>query len=109
MNGALIRFRVMAWVTGVLLAVMTVIGLPLKYIFNATDEGFAGTFYAVGWVGHGWLYILYLVTALDICFRMRYSVLRTLAVLLAGTLPFASFVAEHLVAKDVRARLVPML
>jgi len=40
---------------------------------------------------------------------MRYSVLRTLAVLLAGTIPFASFVAEHLVAKDVRARLVPML
>ena len=104
MNGALLRFRVMAWVTGVLLAVMTVVGLPLKYVFEATDSGFAGSFYAIGWQAHGWLYVLYLVTALDICFRLRYSVFRTLAVLIAGTIPFASFFAEHLIAKEVRAR-----
>lgn len=103
--GALLRFRVMAWITGVLLALMAVLGLPAKYIFGIADDGIIGTLYSVGWFLHGWLYVAYVATGLDISFRMRYSVLRTIAVLLAGTIPFASFFAEHYVAKDVRARL----
>ena len=104
LGGALIRFRVMAWVTGVLLVVMTVLGLPAKYVFGIAEAGVIGSLYSIGWFLHGWLYVAYVATGLDVCFRMRYSVLRTIAVLLAGTVPFASFVAEHYVAKDVRAR-----
>jgi integral membrane protein len=105
MSGALVRFRIMAWVTGVLLAALSVLGLPAKYVFGLTDEGLIGAAYSFGWIAHGWLYIVYVVAGLDICFRMRYSVGRTLAVLLAGTIPFASFFADHLVTKSVRARL----
>ena len=105
MAGALLRFRIMAWVTGILLAVLSVLGLPAKYLFGLADDGIIGAAYSFGWIAHGWLYILYVVTGLDICFRMRYSVGRTLAVLLAGTIPFASFFADHLVAKSVRARM----
>lgn len=105
LSGALLRYRIMAWVTGILLAVMTVFGLPLKYVFNATETGPLSVFYAVGWQAHGWLYVLYVAAGLDICFRMRYSVLRTVGVLLAGTIPFASFVADHFIARDVHRRL----
>ena len=52
----------------------------------------------------GWLYFLYLITGVDLAFRVRYSVWRTLAILIAGTIPFMSFVAEHYVHKDVVAR-----
>jgi integral membrane protein len=105
LHGALVRFRVMAWVTGVLLAVMAVVFLPLKYVFGLTEEGILATLYAWGWQAHGWLYILYVATGLDISFRMRFSVVRTVAVLLAGTIPFASFFADHYVARSVDARI----
>lgn len=105
MSGALLRFRIMAWVTGILLAFMSVFGLPAKYLFGAADDGIIGAIYSFGWIAHGWLYVLYLLTGLDISFRMRFSVGRTLAVLLAGTIPFASFFADHLVAKSVHTRL----
>jgi integral membrane protein len=105
LGGALLRFRIMAWITGVLLAVMAVVFLPLKYGFGLTDEGILATLYAVGWQAHGWLYILYVAAGLDISFRMRFSVLRTVAVLLAGTIPFASFFADHYVARSVHQRI----
>jgi integral membrane protein len=105
LSGALLRFRIMAWVTGVLLAVMSVIFLPLKYVFGLTDGGILGTMYAIGWQAHGWLYVLYVAAGLDISFRMRFTVVRTVAVLLAGTIPFASFFADHYVARSVQQRL----
>ena len=104
-SGALLRFRIMAWVTGVLLAVMSVIFLPLKYGFGLTDDGILATIYALGWQAHGWLYVLYVATGLDISFRMRFTVVRTVAVLLAGTIPFASFFADHYVARSVQAKI----
>ena len=105
LSGALLRFRIMAWVTGDLLAVMSVIFLPLKYGFGLTEEGILATIYALGWQAHGWLYVLYVATGLDISFRMRFTVVRTVAVLLAGTIPFASFFADHYVTRSVRAKL----
>lgn len=105
LSGALLRYRVMAWVTGVLLATMSVVFLPLKYVFHATSSGFLSFVYSTGWIAHGWLYLLYVAAGLDICFRMRFKVLKTVGVLLAGTIPFASFFADHYVARDVHARL----
>lgn len=105
LSGALLRYRIMAWVTGVLLAVMSVVFLPLKYAFGLTNDGILSTAYAIGWQAHGWLYVLYVAAGLDVCFRMRYSVVRTVGVLLAGTIPFASFFADHFVARSVTARI----
>ncbi len=45
-----------------------------------------------------------LFTGIDLAFRVRYSVWRTIAILIAGTIPFMSFVAEHFVHKDIKAR-----
>ena len=105
LSGALLRYRIMAWVTGILLATMSVVFLPMKYVFGLTESGPLATMYAIGWMAHGWLYVIYVVTGVDVAFRMRYSVGRTVAIVLAGTIPFASFFADHLVAKSVHARI----
>jgi integral membrane protein len=100
LSGALTRFRIMAFTTGVVLAFMTCIGMPYKFITQETT-----TWYSLGWMAHGWLYIAYVAVTLDLVFRLRWHLGRALLILLAGTIPFMSFVAEHYVTKRVR----PML
>ena len=98
-RGALVRYRVMAYVVGILLVVLVVVGMPLKY-FGGSDAVVVAT-----GVPHGWLYMVLLITAYDLGRRVRWPWLRLLLIALAGTVPFLSFVAEHYPTKDVRARL----
>ena len=95
-NGALTRFRVMAWVTGVMLLILVFVAMPVKYIGD--DDSLVRI---VG-VAHGWLYIVYIITVLTLAYQGRWRPLRTLLVLLAGTVPFASFVAERKVVAAAR-------
>ena len=58
LHGALVRFRIMAWVTGVLLAVMSVVFLPLKYVKSpfwglSLPLSSAGTLACDGGIGSG--------------------------------------------------------
>jgi integral membrane protein len=96
-SAALTRYRVMAYVVGVWLVVLVFVGMPLKYL--------AGEPLVVQIVGpvHGFLYIVYLVTALDVAIKRRYALPRTALMLLGGVLPFLSFVVERTVTRDVRA------
>ncbi len=98
MSAALTRFRVMAWVVGVLLLVLVFVAMPLKYFADQPS--------LVAIVGpmHGFLYMVYLVTAFDLAVRARWPFVRTLLVLLAGTIPAMSFVAERKVTGWVRHR-----
>lgn len=96
MNAALTRFRVMAYVTGVLLLVL-VTGSVLKWVW---DEDFLVTI--VG-PAHGFLYMVYLVTAFDLAVRAKWRFIRTVLVLLAGTVPVMSFYAERKVTGWVRS------
>lgn len=86
----------MAYVVGVMLLVLVLVAMPLKYLaHNETPVAVIGPV-------HGFLYVLYLLTALDLAVRMRWKLLTTLAVFAAGTIPFLSFVAEHRVTARVR-------
>ena len=98
-QGALKRYRVMAWVVGILLVVLVCIGMPMKYIWNDGR--------VVAWTGvpHGWLYMVLIITAVDLGRRVRWPWTRLLMIALAGTVPFLSFVAEHFATKDVKRRL----
>lgn len=99
MRNALIRYRVMAYVVGVLLIVLVCVGLPLKY------WGDDDSVVTVAGVAHGWLYMILIITAIDVGRRARWSWWRLLAIALAGTVPFVTFVAEHYATKDVKAKL----
>ncbi len=106
LNGAFLRYRIMAWVTGVVLAVGTVwfiVGYGLlNYQWGNADS--KPDLFNNLWLLHGWLYVIYLIVGVDLAFRVRYSVVRTIAILIAGTIPFASFFAEALVHRDLKSR-----
>jgi integral membrane protein len=97
LRGALTRYRVMAYVVGVWLILLVLVAMPLKY--------FADSPTMVEIVGpvHGFLYMAYLVTAVDLAFRARWSPVKTVLVMLAGTVPFVSFVAERKVSRELAA------
>jgi integral membrane protein len=98
MKGSLARFRFMAYLTGVGLLVLTV-GVILKY---ASD---APTLVAVVGPIHGFLYMVYLVCAFDLSLKCKWPPLYTIGVLLAGTIPFLSFVAERKVTHRVTEKM----
>jgi len=87
----------MAYFTGVMLLLLCV-AIFLKY-GPAQNEKPVEIFGAI----HGYGYLVYLVTAADLAWRARWSLVKTVLVLLAGTIPFMSFVAEHYVVRDLRA------
>lgn len=104
LSGAFVRYRIMAWITGVVLAALTVwLIVGYGFLDYANVESKPGL-YSLLWMLHGWLYVVYLIVGVDLAFRVRYSVLRTIAILIAGTIPFASFFAEALVHKDLKQR-----
>ncbi len=95
MRAALTRYRVMAYVTGVFLLLLC-LNMVLKYVLDQKGLG--------NWIPitHGWLYMGYVAVAVDLWFRARLDVVRTVFVVLAGTIPFASFVAERWVTHQVQ-------
>jgi integral membrane protein len=97
-KSALLRYRIAAWVVGVMLLILVGVAMPMKYL--------AGRPLLVQTVGplHGFLYMVYLATAFDLAVRCRWRLSRTVPVLLAGTVPVLSFVAERKVTGWVRAR-----
>ena len=98
-RGALLRYRIMAYVVGTLLVVLVVVGVPLKYFGNN------GIVVTLTGVPHGWLYMVLLITAYDLGRRVHWPWGRLLLIALAGTVPFLSFWAEYSARKDVQARL----
>lgn len=97
MSSALTRYRAMAWVVGVLLVVLVLIGMPLKYLADSPD-----VVHVVG-VAHGFLFMVYLATALQLALRRRWQLGFTLLVLVSGTVPFLSFVMERRVTARERS------
>jgi integral membrane protein len=96
-GAALTRYRVIAWIVGVVLILLVVIGMPLKYAFdNPTVVETVGP-------AHGFLYMIYLVAAFDLSRRADWPLKRMLLVMLAGTVPFVSFYAERRVSAWVAA------
>ena len=94
MHGALIRYRIIAWIVGVVLIALVVVGMPLKYLGD-NDAVVAG----IG-PAHGFLFMVYLVATFDLGRRVGWTLRRMLLVMLAGTIPFLSFWAERKVSRD---------
>jgi integral membrane protein len=99
MRNAWIRYRIMAYLVGTLLIVLVLVGLPLKYLLGIPE--------VVTWtaIPHGYLYMVLLITAVDLGLRVKWSWTRLLLIALAGTVPFLSFVAERAATRDVRTKL----
>lgn len=96
-EGALRRYRVLALVTGVMLLVLCV-ELVLKYVLQVGDDVIRW----LAWVpfAHGWIYVVYLVTVMDLWSTMRWGFKRLAVMVLAGVVPVTSFVVERRVHAD---------
>jgi integral membrane protein len=97
--GSFLRYRIMAFTTGVLLVLLVFVAVPIKYWW-----GHNGGPAAVIGTAHGFLFMVYLVTAFDLGVRLRWRWLKLGLVMLAGTVPFASFYAEHVAHAEVLTR-----
>jgi integral membrane protein len=88
-RAAVLRYRVMAYITGVVLIILCFVGIPLQVFGNNTV--------VVNDVGtlHGILYIIYIIFAYLLTRRLRLAIGPTLLVLLAGTIPVLTFVVER--------------
>jgi integral membrane protein len=99
MRNALLRYRIMAYTVGCVLVVLVCVGLPLKYLGN---NDIVVVYTAIP---HGYLYMVLLITAIDLGRRAHWGWQRLLLIALAGTVPFLSFVAERSATKDIRRKL----
>ena len=98
MRGALQRYRVMANIVGVVLVVFLLVAVPLRYLGG--EPRLSQTISPI----HGFLYVVYLAVPVDPSRRVGWSVVRTLLVALAGTVPFLSFYVERRMTRDVQVR-----
>jgi len=88
-RAVLLRYQVMAYVTAVLLLVLVFVAIPIQiWGHDKTMEGIVGML-------HGYLYMVYLVTAFELTVRLRVPLVRMALVLLAGTVPLGAFFAER--------------
>jgi integral membrane protein len=102
--GLLKAYRFLAFLTGVIL-LSGCVALILKYGTDLHME--PGTGYL--WIAHGWCYFIYVIVTAMLGFRLRWPLPRYALVMLAGTIPTMSFVAEHFVTRAVKtAQAVPV-
>ncbi len=89
MRAAVLRYQVMAYITGVLIIVVCFAGIPLQLAahntFIANDIGTV----------HGFLYIVYVICAYILARKLKMKLGPTILLLLAGTVPILTFVVER--------------
>ncbi|HLS49067.1 MAG TPA: DUF3817 domain-containing protein [Actinomycetaceae bacterium] len=85
-------YRIMAFVTGVMLLLLTA-EMILIYIVQVGPE----IADAIRWIpfAHGWIYVVYVVAVFNLWSMMRWGLGRMFALVLAGVVPVLSFVMEH--------------
>lgn len=111
LSGSLTRYRTLAYATGCFLLLLTVhvivqwrqaadAGIPFSQAHGLGKWLPHGEY----WIPatHGWLYLIYVLSAFDLWMRTRLPFVRMLGVVLAGTIPFMSFVAERWVTGRVK-------
>ena len=82
-------YRVMAYITGVLIIVICFAGLPLQFA--------AGNNWIDQWLGtvHGYLYIVYVIFAWLLGTKLRLRPRQMIPLLLAGIIPVMTFIVER--------------
>lgn len=91
------RYRLLAYIVGTGLVTLFFVGVPLKHYGHPAVAQYVG-------IAHGFLYIVYLLTVIELGLRYRLKPVRLLALASAGFVPFVSFIAEHYTTKYVRTR-----
>lgn len=106
--GSLKRYRVMALTVGTGLAVLCFIGVPLQVagiiVTGHNRWPWTSVVEVVGPL-HGFLYVVYLVSCLDLAGRARFRTVQLLGMVGSGLLPLLAFYMERKVAQRVHEQL----
>jgi integral membrane protein len=97
-RSVLTRYRVMAYVTAVMLLVLSTC-MVFKYGFDTGEDATAAVSQA-----HGALYIIYLIVAFDLGQKARWPFGRLLWVLVSGTIPLVAFFMERRITAEIMPR-----
>jgi integral membrane protein len=98
-RASLSRYRVMAYVVGIGLILLVLVGVPLQYA--------AGVPQVAEIIGpiHGVMYIVYLAAAVDLGRRGQLATRQLAMIALAGFVPFLAFFVEHRITARVQNNL----
>ena len=88
----MLRYRLMAYVTGTVLIFLCFVGVPLQVAGHPVIANDVG-------VVHGILYIIYLIYAWRLSRMLRLATKPTVIMLLAGTIPVMTFIVERWVTR----------
>ena len=89
MRAAVLRYRVMAVITGCLIIIVVFVGIPLQiWGHNTVITNQVGTV-------HGVLYMVYIAFAYMLASKLHMKAKPTVLLLLAGTVPVMTFVVER--------------
>lgn len=97
-NTSLKNFRTIGTIEGISALVLFFIAMPLKYMFN---QPLAVKY--VGWA-HGILFMLYLVAVAITAYKLRWSILKIGAALIASVVPFGPFIFDAKFLKSNQLR-----
>lgn len=113
-RSALIRYRVLAWVTGLwlLLLVSEVIVKILSGGWTSWQTGIhvidrqnsVVQAMEIVPIVHGWVYFVYLICTIDLAIKVRWPIGKIIVTAIAGTIPFLSFWFEHIRTREVKAQ-----
>ena len=89
-------YRIMALVVGTVLVVLSLFLVSVRVIGNPEPA-----FYGAAWMAHGYLFPVYVVATFMLSTKLKWSFTKTILIMLAGTVPFMSFITERQVTKQV--------
>ncbi len=87
-------YRAVAIVTGVGLLLLVLVAMPLRYF--ADEPGLSTAYSPI----HGAIFMAYVVVVIWVTSRRGWSPVKALLIIVAGAIPFASFVVERRVIAD---------
>ena len=97
MSGVVKRYRTMAILAGIMSLLLWFVDLPVAYLFD--NESWKAK---VAWIPfvHGWIYAIYVLTALQFASKAKWPIMKMLGLIVAGTLPIASLIMERKVVSQ---------
>lgn len=97
--GALKRYKVMAVITGTLLIIVFLAMLRYTPLWNPPESWESG--FSILAQVHGFVYIVYVITVMQLWLQARWGYGRLLTMFLGGVVPLLSFFIERRVARDL--------
>ena len=97
MRAALLRYRILANIVGVLLIPLVLFAWPRHLLYDESSDIYQAGEWVNTYLGplHGLFYILFFFATVLLSRRVRWSLPFTAVTVVAGTVPFVSFWAEH--------------